>query len=344
MTQSWLPTCKIESLRKRAAILSLIRRFFSERQVLEVETPSLSRHTVSDPYLYPLFTHNEPVRYLQTSPEYAMKRLIAAGSGDIFQICKAFRDDEIGRQHNPEFTILEWYRVDFDMQMLIDEVKQLLAQILPVLECEQKSYQHLFTIHCGVDPIHASLADIEEYCNQNGLSDYVNSHKQLLRDRYSKNRDTKQMLANNDSVDEVSTMLKDTLLNVLFNQCIEPNIGLEQPIVVTHFPKSQAALATIDESTGCANRFEVYYKQIELANGFNELTCAKTQKLRFEQDNLKRNLLGLPEVKIDIDFITCLEHGLPPCSGVALGVDRLVMLALGKTRISEVISFDYDNC
>ncbi len=344
MTSSWSPTCEIESLRRRAAILTLIRRFFSTRQVLEVETPSLSRHTVSDPYLQPLLTQNVPVRFLQTSPEYAMKRLLAAGSGDIFQICKSFREDEIGHHHNPEFTMLEWYRVNFDMQMLVDEVKQLLVNILPIQGCEQKSYQDLFLAHCNLDPTNATLKEIEVYCRQQGLSDYITSNKKLLQDQHSNISTTKDELDSDNFLQKSSTILKDIFLDVLFNQCIEPNIGSEKPIVVTHFPKSQAALATIDEATGCANRFEVYYKQVELANGFNELTCALTQKKRFEQDNMKRRMLGLPTVTIDVDFIACLEHGLPPCSGVALGLDRLVMLALGKTKINEVISFDYTNC
>lgn len=337
----------MQSLRARAAIISNIRHFFETRDVLEVDTPSLSQYSVTDPYLQPIHTQNKPKRYLQTSPEFAMKRLLAAGSGDIYQICKAFREDEVGRQHNPEFTLLEWYRVGFSMQMLIDEVKALLAMVLPVQTCDQRTYPSLFVEYCNLEPVLSSIEEVEHCCIQNELDDYAKSIKDsLLHDELSKNTNNKTIRELSDDKRQVllQNIYRDSLLNVLFNQVIEPHIGQSIPIVVTHFPKSQAALATIDDNSDYANRFEVYFKSIELANGFNELTCATTQAQRFKQDNLKRNILKLPEVEIDTNFLSALNNGLPACSGVALGIDRLIMLALNKESISEVISFNYDNC
>ncbi len=321
-------------LRQRAAILQHIRQFFLTRNVLEVETPSLSRHTITDPYLQALSTlHTEPGAtsstqlYLQTSPEYAMKRLLAAGSGDIFQLAKVFRDDEVGRLHNPEFTMLEWYRIGFDMQALIDEVAALLMLLLPIDRVEQATYSQLFERFCHFNPIAISVSALISQCTQRNLTNYVKSLQQSLA-----------------SSDFNEILLKDSLLQVLFNQEIEPHIGQHVPMVVTHFPASQASLASLAEDSSTANRFEVYFKKIELANGFHELTDPNSQKARFEADNQQRSALGLPQNEIDQRFIGALQKGLPPCAGVAVGIDRLIMLALNKTSIRDVLSFDYYHC
>ncbi|MDT0593373.1 elongation factor P--(R)-beta-lysine ligase [Glaciecola petra] len=324
---AWRPSADIVSLKKRAQILAHIRAFFDARGLYEVETPALSRGTVTDPFidgfsLQSLCFGENTTRYLQTSPEYAMKRLLAAGSGDIYQICKAFRNDEIGQYHNPEFTILEWYRSNFDMQDLINEVSDLLCMLLGIPNLEQTTYQHLFLKYCQFDPLQITAKELMKYATHKGHLAYLQSL---------------QKQGNSQS------HIQDSLLQMLFYTEIEPNIGQIIPMVVTHFPAAQSALATMSEDGLSANRFEVYFKSIELANGFNELTDAKEQRQRFEQDNVKRNVLGKAERPIDSAFIAALDSGLPPCSGVALGIDRLIMLLLGKTHIKQVISFDNDN-
>jgi lysyl-tRNA synthetase class 2 len=336
MSTLWQPTASINALRERAAIIRTIRAFFHARNVLEVETPSLSSHTVTDPYIEAMSTqHTEPGAsdsaplYLQTSPEYAMKRLLAAGSGDIFQIGKAFRDDEVGRLHNPEFTMLEWYRVGFSMQTLIDEVAALLVEVLPIAEVEQFTYCELFERILAFNPLTIHITELLSYCNSCGLGDYAESLQANI-----------QVIQASDN----QLLLKDGLLQVIFSQQIESQIGELKPAIVTHFPASQASLATLTASGQTANRFEVYFKGIELANGFNELTDASEQRNRFEQDNQKRKALGLSVKPIDSYFLQALSAGLPKCSGVALGIDRLVMLACNKTSVGEVISFSHLNC
>ena len=336
MNQSWQPSASIETLRKRAALLHQIRVFFAQRKVLEVETPALSSHTITDPYLEAMHTlHTQggaftsSKLYLQTSPEYAMKRLLAAGSGDIFQLCKAFRDDEVGRIHNPEFTMLEWYRIGFSLQHLIDEVGSLLMATLKVEAVNQSSYSVLFERHLAFNPLKVDLPSLFEICAKLGLQDYVGSLRANLAD---------------DENTHASVLLKDSILQVLFSTHIESLIGIDYPTVVVDFPASQASLATLHENGRTANRFEVYYKGIELANGFDELTDAQSQHLRFAQDNQKRSVLGLSIKPIDMHFMAALFSGLPQCAGVALGVDRLLMLALQKNTIEEVMSFSQRNC
>lgn len=332
---NWQPSAKLERLRQRAALIAQIRRFFAEHEVLEVETPAISQGTITDVHLDPLITaHALPDNssasplYLQTSPEYAMKRMLASGFPDIYQICKCFREDEIGRLHNPEFTMLEWYRRGFSMQALIDEVSELLRMVLNIDSCqkdiEQYSYQALFQRHLHFDPLNASISDILEVCAKYALSDYANS---LVPEQ-------------NPEHGAAHNNVKDALLQVLFSQQIEPFIGQDAPVCVTHFPASQASLAKLSDDKQSALRFEFYYRNIELANGFEELTDASSQQSRFQSDNTIRRSLGKVERPIDQRFIQALQHGLPECSGVALGLDRLVMLALGCDDISEVISFD----
>ena len=342
MKNQWQATASIEVLRKRAVIISLIRQFFADREVLEVETPSLSHHTITDPYLQALSTmHTLPgaessrTFYLQTSPEYAMKRLLASGSGDIYQIAKAYRNDEVGRLHNPEFTMLEWYRVGFDMTALIEETVDLLKLCLQTDFVDKFTYSSLFEEHCGFNPIEISLQDLMRACNRFSLQDYAKTLKESLDDAG---------VDNNQSNDKRSELLKDSLLQVIFNQEIECKIGQQHPCVVSSFPASQASLATLSDCGRVANRFEVYYKGIELANGFHELCDADQQLARFKDDNQKRLSLGLAAMEIDSFFIDALAHGLPDCAGIALGIDRLLMLALDKPHIRDVLSFSYDNC
>lgn len=315
---SWQPSAPIANLLKRAAILADIRRFFADRGVLEVETPAMSQATVTDVHLVPFQTQfvgpnaaDGMTLYMMTSPEYHMKRLLAAGSGPIYQLGRAFRNEEAGRHHNPEFTMLEWYRPHYDMYRLMNEVDDLLQQVLDCDSAETLSYQQAFQRHLEIDPLSADKAQLREAAAKLDLSNIADTEED-----------------------------RDTLLQLLFTFGVEPHIGREKPAFVYHFPASQAALAEIStEDHRVAERFEVYFKGIELANGFRELTDSNEQRQRFEQDNRKRAARGLPQQPIDYHLLDALSHGMPECAGVALGVDRLVMLALGAESLSEVIAF-----
>lgn len=313
---NWQPSASIAHLKKRAAILKSIRDFFAARDVLEVETPLLCHTSVTDPFIESIpasvnLPNGTQSFYLQTSPEYAMKRLLAAGSGSIYQLCKAFRQDEAGRYHNPEFTMLEWYRVNHDHHQLMNEMDDLLKLILNTASAERMSYQHLFLKTLHIDPLSATVAQLADCAKQNNVN-----------------------LA--DTLDT-----KDDWLQLLMSHCIEPSLGQMAPTFVYDFPASQAALARINpDDSRVASRFEVYYKGIELANGFHELQNANEQRQRFENNLTSRKQLGLTALPIDENFLAALEHGLPDCAGVALGIDRLIMLALGAEHIHDVISFD----
>ncbi|WP_174849546.1 elongation factor P--(R)-beta-lysine ligase [Yersinia artesiana] len=317
-TASWQPSAPIANLLKRAAIMAEIRRFFADRGVLEVETPTMSQATVTDIHLVPFQTRfvgpgaaDGLTLYMMTSPEYHMKRLLAAGSGSIYQLGRSFRNEEAGRHHNPEFTMLEWYRPHYDMYRLMDEVDDLLQQILDCDSSERLSYQQAFLRHLDIDPLSADKAQLREAAAKLDLSNIADTEED-----------------------------RDTLLQLLFTVGVEPHIGRDKPAFVYHFPASQASLAVIStEDHRVAERFEVYFKGIELANGFHELTDGDEQLKRFEQDNRSREKRGLPQHPIDMNLIDALKHGLPDCSGVALGVDRLVMLALGAEKLSDVIAF-----
>ena len=318
--EQWQPTASVKNLLTRAKLLAEIRRFFTDRGLLEVETPVLSEFGVTDVHLATFstefispFGEQSKTLWLSTSPEYHMKRLLAAGSGPIFQIGKVFRNEEAGNRHNPEFTMLEWYRPHFDMYRLINEVDDLLQQILECPPAESMSYQFAFQQYVGLDPLSADLSELVEKAEKHQL-----------------------MGAENES--------RDTLLQFLFSTVVEPQIGQEAPVVVYHFPASQAALAQISsEDLRVAERFEFYYKGLELANGFHELSDAREQLRRFQQDNLQREKMGLPVRAIDTRLLAALQAGIPNCSGVALGVDRLLMIAMGTESIREVISFAIDN-
>lgn len=317
-TKNWLPTASFENLRARSTIIKLIRDFFNERGVLEVETPLLCHTSVTDPFIQsiPAFinTHannKEQQFYLQTSPEYAMKRLLAAGSGAIFQICKAFRQGDIGKIHNPEFTILEWYRIDYDHHQLMDEMDELLRLILKTSPAERITYKELFLSRLQVNPHTATLSDLKACARKNNIT-----------------------IINNE-ID------RDTWLDLLRTHVIEPTLGQHQPVFIYDFPASQAALARIQTTNPpVASRFEVYFQGIELANGFHELQDVNEQRKRFEKNLVERTKLQLNILPIDELFLSALSHGLPDCAGVALGIDRLIMLAGNKNKLADVLSFD----
>lgn len=303
----------MKSLRFRAHILGQLRLFFNARGYLEVETPILAKHGVSDRYLSNIKALvNQQSYFLQTSPEYHMKRLLAAGSGPVFQLARVFRDDELGRWHNPEFTMCEWYQLDIDHFELISEVDILLQQVLGLAPMKKVTYQQVFMDICGIDPLSSPLACLHETLKRFGLGDVLSAEEQ---DR-------------------------DQILFLLMSHVIEKALVNEpMPIAIFHFPPSQASLAKVN--AGVAERFEVFYRGVELLNGFHELTCAVSQRARFESDNEQRVGAGLPPVVLDSYFLAALDHGLPPCSGVAMGIDRLLALALKEESIKTVLSFDF---
>ncbi len=296
------------TLQLRAQILAKIRAFFTRRNILEVETPLLSHSTNPAPHLHSFATtYQKKNLYLQTSPEFAMKRLLASGSGDIYQICKAFRDGEQGRLHNPEFTLLEWYRINFNHHQLMDEMEQFLHFILNTPAAERITYRELFLQHLNVDPF-GETNELKKIALAKGLdANLTNDH--------------------------------DTWLQLLLTHFIEPNLGQKQPVFVYDFPASQAMLAKINsDNPKIAERFEVSFKGIELANGFHELNDAQEQRQRFTAENKMRTQLNLPIIPLDENFLEALPH-LPPCAGVAVGIDRLIMLATQTKSLVEVITF-----
>lgn len=315
----WRPNAPIHNLRARARVLAQIRHFFAERNVLEVETPVLSRCAVSDPFIDSLevsFGFQPGVEderlYLQTSPEYAMKRLLAAGSGDIYSMAKVFRNGESGRRHNPEFTMLEWYRLGFDDRRLMAEVDALLRSVMPDLQVSYQSYAQLFESELGLDPHTTGVEQLQRVCREHVDAPFEDDDR-------------------------------DTWLNLLMSHVLEPR--LQGAVFVHSYPASMAALAQVREDERglpVAARFELFVNGIELANGYHELTDAAEQKRRLQADQQQRAALGLPQRPLEQRLVQALEAGLPDCAGVALGVDRLVMLALGAEGLDQVVSFMHE--
>lgn len=311
----WQPNAPLTNLRLRAQILAQVRQFFTERDVMEVETPVLGQFTITDRHITSLTvpTSTDGDYYLQTSPEYAMKRLLAAGSGCIYQICKAFRAAESGQRHNPEFTMLEWYRLGFNHQQLMDEIDALLKIILNTPASQRITYAELFQHYLKIN-IHTVTTE---------------TLRALIKDSGWMNESA-------DQLDE------DTCLQLLMSHAIEPHLGFDTPLFVYNFPCSQAALARLSNTQPpMAERFELYIQGIEIANGFHELTDAAEQEQRFLHDQQQRQQHGEPAPTIDPRLLAALQHGLPDCAGVALGIDRLIMLAAQASHIDEILAFSW---
>ncbi len=315
----WRPGAGIDTLRARADMLAALRAYFAAHAVLEVETPLACRGGVTDPQIESLHTRFHgpgPVDgmalYLQTSPEFAMKRLLAAGSGAIYQICKAFRDGELGRLHNPEFSILEWYRPGLDLRRFQHEVAEVLRVALDDadLAVEHVGYAELFERALSIDSFAASAADLRDCAVERGLTGVT----RLELDR-------------------------DGWLDLLLSHLIQPTLGAAGLCFVSDYPASQAALARMNPDGRTAARFEVFYRGVELANGFHELVDAKEQTARFEADNRVRRARGQAVVTIDRRLLAAMGHGLPDCTGVAVGLDRVLMLRLGLDSLDQVLSF-----
>ncbi|BES70659.1 elongation factor P--(R)-beta-lysine ligase [Marinobacter nanhaiticus D15-8W] len=321
MTQEpgWRPTAALAAQRERAALLAYLRQFFEARDVLEVETPLLARRGVSDLHLDCVPAELAAVSgyaggrvYLQTSPEYHMKRLLAAGSGAIYQVFRAFRDGERGRRHNPEFSLLEWYRPGFDDQALMDEVSDLVCGWLRIPAPERMTYRQAFLQHAGLDPFSISL--------------------EALRRQVGEQAGDPAFAGKLD---------RDGCLDFILTHTIEPAFESRPAVFIHDYPASQAALARTREAAGhpVAHRFELYLYGVELCNGYWELTDAEEQRRRFEQDNALRRLHGKPEMPADERLLEALASGMPDCAGVALGLDRLLMCRLGTRDIQDVIAF-----
>jgi len=312
----WQPSADPGRLRLRAALLARIREFFAARGVLEVQTPLLGRRGVTDPAIEPLMVvagaSLDTARYLQTSPEYAMKRLLAAHGEPIYQIAGAFRDGEIGPRHNPEFTLLEWYRPGFDHFELMAEVADLVRLCIGEQPVSMVSYRALFREHLGLDPLTATTTALEAVAR---------AHV----DTGAHGED------------------RDLWLDLLMSHVLEPRLPVGM-CFVHDYPPSQAALARTAWVDGVevALRFELFIDGLEIANGYRELTDPAEQRRRFEADNVRRRAHGQPERPPDERLLAALQYGLPDCAGVALGVDRLLMVAAGATSIGEVLAFDWE--
>ena len=319
MKDGWQPCCDLQHLRRRAQMLPAIRQFFAERLVLEVETPLLCQATGTDPQLDFFSTQlnacpDVESLYLQTSPEFAMKRLLAAGSGDIYQICKAFRNGESGRQHNPEFTILEWYRLGFDLKALMGEVAELLQFLLPEQAWKVRvlSYQAVFEQATGLDALEFDKQLYIETAIRLGLS-------------------------------EAETVCGDDellWLDFLFSHCVQPSLQGSVIWLIHDYPAKQSSLARLSsQDPRVAERFEVLIHGMELGNGFYELCDAEEQERRFDAEIAIRYSQGLPAVEKDRRLLAALKVGLPECSGIAIGLDRLLMIASGVSAIDQVLAF-----
>ncbi len=317
-TDDWRPGASAERLRRRAGMLAEIRAFFADRGVLEVDTPQLVNFAVTDVNIHSAAVRwpggDERPRYLHTSPEYAMKRLLAAGSGDIYQMCHVFRGEEQGQLHNSEFMIVEWYRRGWGFAALMEEVDALLRRLMgaaTLAPTRYLSYEQVFVEALGCNPLTDSDAALAAQARRAGFEDEL-----------------------------VQRCERDELLDLLMGASIGPGLAMDGPVFVHRYPASQAALARLDpQDQRVALRFELYLRGVELANGFEELGDGPEQRQRFAADQRIRAARNLPVPAMDEFLLSALAAGLPPCAGVALGFDRLLMLACDAARIDEVMAF-----
>lgn len=316
---NYQPNCSIEMLHARAKLYQTIRQFFAKRDVLEVETPLLSSAGTTDVHLssIPAQRHINgqlATHYLQTSPEFAMKRLLASGSGAIYQICKVFRDDEHGRKHNSEFTMLEWYRPHFTLEQLTQELNDLVSELFgyPVV-FDHYRYVDAFMDYVKIHPLNASCDTLKAIAQDNQIMiDMDDDHQGWL--------------------------------DLLFSHLVEPHLGKDLPTVIYDYPVATASLAktaTDQDGNMVAKRFELYINGLEIANAYDELADGQALRLRFDNDNLERKQRGLPIIPIDENLLQACDD-LPPCSGIAVGLDRLIMSITNQKQIENVIAFTVD--
>lgn len=305
---------KIISLFDRAAMLSAARSFFQERSILEIDSPILTTYASIDEHIDLIQTTCG--RYLHTSPEYAMKRLLVHGLGDIYYLGHVFRKEEIGQKHNPEFMMAEWYRLNFSFEEMIEETIAFISIFIGKISIKQATYRDTFLSFTQLDIAHTTHEQLIEFCRENHISLYSG----------------------------IENEGKDALLNLILANYIEPHLGKDELFVLTHYPATQCALAqkTVIYDFEVAERFEIYYKGIELANGYHELANADEQKERFIEANRQRKLNNKDELPLDQYFLSTLEKGLPDCCGVAVGFDRLMMLRHKTFNIKDIIAFDWN--
>lgn len=325
MNDDFLPSAQIDALKHRADVLRKLRRFFDDRDFFEVETPLLSHDIVIDRHLHPVGipknqitgvdSNSNELLWLQTSPEFGMKRLVASGAAAIYQIGKAFRRSETGEMHNPEFTMLEWYRVGDNLKTGMDLLAELIEEILKQPKTKRVSYRQIFLQHVGVDPFSCAVSDLKSVATEHGI--------------------TIEM--------PCEASARDEWLNLILSRLIEPKLGFDGGVIIYDWPASQAALAVIrQEEIPVAERFEIYVKGVELANGYHELLDADELARRNSVVNQERLKDGQPLLPEESRLLHAMRAGLPACAGVAVGVDRLILLALGMKRINEVIAFPID--
>jgi elongation factor P--(R)-beta-lysine ligase len=321
--RDFLPTANWERLRLRAQLLARTRALFAARGFLEVETPLLSADTVVDRHLDPLGVTlpDDPRRpedgrrlWLQTSPEFAMKRLMAAGGDALYQITRAFRASEVGELHNPEFTIVEWYRRGDSMADGMQMLSDLADALLGLGPAERIAYADAFRTHAQIDPHRATADELAHVARKHGIS-------------------ISDSLAGAD---------RDTWLNLLASHIVQPQLGLARPVILHHYPASQAALAQVCGDPPVAERFELFVRGVELANGYHELVDPETLRARNRAANAQRVGDGKPPLPEDSRLLAAMEHGLADCTGVALGFDRFVMLAAGARNLADVMAFPID--
>lgn len=308
---SWRPSASLKIIKKRASLLKQIREFMNIRKIMEVDTPILSHFSTSDPYIQSMTTsctaESLATLYLQTSPEFSMKRLLAAGLGSIYQIAHVFRDEESGKRHSTEFMMLEWYRIGFDYYQLMDEMGELL-KFIGLATPVKMTYAESFKRTLKIDPHTVATIHLLKLCRKQGWED-------AIEDRHA-------------------------LLDFLFSEVVIKNIEQHKPLFIYDYPECMSALATLKQSKPyVSERFELFISGMEIANGFNELIDADEQVSRFEKELITRRSKNLVETPLDEKFLAALRAGLPECSGVAVGVDRLLMVLSKKNDINEVNTF-----
>ena len=318
------PTASWERLRARASLLRRLREFFDDHGFLEVETPLLSADTVVDRHLDPMAVVmstgtgdmvTAPPMWLQTSPEFCMKRMLAAGATAIYQVTRAFRHEELGRLHNPEFTMAEWYRVGDGLEAGIDLLAELAGTLMDANAVHRISYAAAMERYAGVDPHRATLPMLQSAAAK---------HQLIIPVGY-------------EDAD------RDHWLDLLLIGCVEHHLGCDAPTIMYDYPASQAMLAQVrGEDPPVAERFELYVRGMELANGYHELLDADELRRRNQRANAERRADGKSPLPESSRLLDAMDHGLPDCCGVALGIDRLVMAATGATEIRDVIAFPCD--
>jgi len=325
MAYNWQPSADIATIKRRAQYLADVRRFFAERDVLEVETPILSRAAPTAPYMdsfttdyIPSGSTSKQAYYLQTSPEFAMKRLLAANLGSIYQIAHVFRNGEQGRLHSPEFTMLEWYRPELSLLQLMDEVNVLVQEVFCLNQISRLSYRGVFEFYLKINVFTCPVQQIK----QCAITRITGLAEDLALDR-------------------------DGWLGLLMSHVIEPRLAaMNLAVFIYDFPASQAQLAKIkkdENGNNVADRFELYIAGVEIANGYNELLDANELQRRFNEDNTQRQYQAMEKMPVDNNLLAAMRSGMPECSGVALGFDRIVMLALNKRDIRAVQSFTFNH-